>query len=154
MSRTCYSTINPWCRTGHGFMNPIIINMWYCINPRPTDSCWYMISPWGYALGFIIYHMKHEQFNVSYKCHVSMFVIIHNSLHGCRMQSISVQVRFQKKFSKTKESLLFFFSWVIWINMPAKPCDKVLQNSIFSFISWVINMPANPCLPDIFDNTI
>ena len=40
--------------------------MWKCINPRPTVSCLYMINPSGYALGFIIYHIKHERVYVSY----------------------------------------------------------------------------------------
>ena len=36
------------------------------INPRPTGSCLYMINPLGYALGFIIYHIKNERVYVSY----------------------------------------------------------------------------------------
>ena len=34
---------------------------------RAEGSCLYMINPSGYALGFIIYHIKHERVYVSCK---------------------------------------------------------------------------------------
>ena len=35
--------------------------------PEPEGESLYMINPSGYALGFIIYHIKHERVYVSYK---------------------------------------------------------------------------------------
>ena len=39
----------------------IDVIVYLCINPRPMGSCLYIINPSGYALGFIIYHIKHER---------------------------------------------------------------------------------------------
>ena len=102
--------VNPSCKIALAFIIHKPAHDWcdsvYYINPRPTGSCFkYLINYSGYALGFIIYHIKHEQVYVYYNLIIRNSVVKPTAgLAMCR----NINYKFTKIWNELRKHSLYF----------------------------------------------